>query len=152
MVRQATLAAVRASISMPVTPVTPVVVTTWKPTRPSARSPASTGSISTLAFVSGSGWHIGIRSLVRFAAMMPATRAHARTSPFLARSSSTMAWVSGCMRMVPSATASRLVTALSDTSTMRTSPFSSTWVSSSRYASRGISWFSAIGINLRFET
>ena len=34
----ATLAAVRASISMPVLPVTPQVVVTWMPTRPSSRT------------------------------------------------------------------------------------------------------------------
>ena len=43
-VRHATLAAVRASISMPVLPVTPQVVVTWMPARPSSRSPASTGA------------------------------------------------------------------------------------------------------------
>ena len=68
---------------------------------------------------------------------MPATRAQASTSPFFARSSSTIDWVSGCIRMLASATAVRLVSAFSETSTIRTSPRSSTWVSSSRYASRG---------------
>ena len=50
---------------------------------------------------------------------------HARTSKhiaLLARSCSTMACVSGCMRMVPSAMAMRWVSALSDTSTIRTRP------------------------------
>ena len=42
-VRHATLAAVSASISIPVLPVTPQVVVTWMPTRPSGRSPSAHG-------------------------------------------------------------------------------------------------------------
>ena len=125
MVRHATLAAVSASISMPVLPVTPVVVVTCMPTRPSSRSPACTGSHSTFAFVMLSGWHMGMSVLVCLAAMTPATRAHASTSPFAALPSTISASVSGCMLMKPSATATRLVISFSDTSTMRTSPFSS---------------------------
>ena len=74
-VRHATLAAVRASISMPVLPVTPVVVVIWMPTRPSSRSPSSTGVHSTLAFVMFNGWHIGMSVLVCLAAITPATAA-----------------------------------------------------------------------------
>ena len=124
-VRHATLAAVRASISMPVLPVTPVVVVTWMPTRPSSRSPSSTGVHSTLAFVIFSGWHIGMSVLVCLAAITPATRAHAKTSPFAALPSTMSASVSGCMEMKPSAIATRSVSGFWDTSTMRTSPFSS---------------------------
>ena len=128
-VRHATLAAVRASISIPVFPVTPHVHSTWTPTRPSTRSPANTGSHSTLALVMLRGWHIGIRSLVRFAAITPATRAQAKTSPFFAVPPAIMSSVSGCMAMNPSATATRSVSAFCETSTMRTSPFSSMCVS-----------------------
>ena len=130
-VRHATEAAVSASISMPVLPVTPQVVTTWMPTRPSARSPSRTGSHSTFALVMFNGWHIGMRSLVFFAAMTPATRAQASTSPLAALPSTMSARVSGFMEMKPSATATRSVSAFCDTSTIRTSPFSSIWVSCS---------------------
>ena len=72
---------------------------------------------------------MGMRSLVRLAAMTPATRAQASTSPFAAAPSTMSASVSGLMEMNPSATATRSVSAFCDTSTMRTSPFSSIWVS-----------------------
>ena len=77
------------------------------------------------------GWHIGIASLVFFAAMTPATRAQASTSPLAALPSTMSANVSGFMEMKPSATATRSVSAFCDTSTIRTSPFSSIWVSCS---------------------
>ena len=114
---------------MPVLPVTPQVVVTWMPTRPSGRSPSATGAHSTFAFVMLSGWHMGMSVLVCLAAMTPATRAHASTSPFDALPSTMSASVSGCMAMKPSATATRSVSAFCDTSTMRTSPCSSIWVS-----------------------
>ena len=120
---------VRASISMPVLPVTPVVMTAWMPTRPSSRSPALTGSSSHLDLVMLSGWHIGIRLLVCLQPMIPATRAQARTSPFAAVPSTIMSRVSWCMKIHPSAIAWRFVSSFSDTSTMRTAPFSSTWLS-----------------------
>ena len=99
------------------------------PTRPSLRSPACTGVHSTFAFVMLSGWHMGMSALVCLAAMTPATRAHASTSPLAAFPSTMSASVSGFMEMKPSATATRSVSALCDTSTMRTSPCSSIWVS-----------------------
>ncbi len=73
---------------------------------------------------------MGIRSLVRLAAMTPATRAQASTSPLAALPSTISAKVAGFMAMNPSATATRSVSGLADTSTMRTSPFSSICVSS----------------------
>ena len=72
---------------------------------------------------------MGINELVCFAAITPATRAQASTSPFAALPSTISASVSGCMLMKPSATAVRFVMSLSPTSTMRTSPFSSICVS-----------------------
>ena len=78
-----------------------------------------------------SGWHMGISSLVFFAAITPATRAQASTSPLAALPSTMRANVSGFMEMKPSATATRSVSAFCDTSTIRTSPFSSIWVSCS---------------------
>ena len=122
-------AAVSASISMPVLPVTPQVVVTWIPTRPSSRSPGWMGSQSTLALVMLSGWHMGMRLDVCLAPITPATRAQASTSPLAALPSTMSASVSGCMRMEPSATATRSVSAFCETSTMRTSPLSSMWVS-----------------------
>lgn len=48
-----------------------------------APSLAATVSNSTETCDTGIGWHKGIRSGVRFAAMIPAIRATASTSPFL---------------------------------------------------------------------
>ena len=75
-----------------------------------------------------SGWQSGISSCVFLAAMMPAMRAAASTSPFLASPVSISASVAGAMATKPSARAVR-VAALSDTSTMRASPLSLRWVS-----------------------
>ena len=123
MVRQATETAVSASISTPV----------WPPTFTSAvtRMPVGSreSSKSTLALVMASGWHSGISSCVFLAAMMPAMRAAASTSPFLASPCSTSASVADAMATKPSARAVRCVVALSETSTMRASPLSLRWVS-----------------------
>lgn len=78
---------------------------------------------------SASGWHRGINSWVRLAAMIPAMRAVARTSPFLASPLSISASVAGSMITRPPATATRSVISLSETSTMRAAPLSSIWVS-----------------------
>ena len=58
-----------------------------------------------------SGWHIGISSLVFFAAITPATRAHASTSPFAAVPDVISSRVSGFIEIKPSATAMRSVSA-----------------------------------------
>ena len=121
MVRQATETAVSASIS---TPVWPLVRT-----RAVTESPPSSSATRTSTLDSISGWQSGISSLVFLAAMMPAISAVARTSPFLASPERARASVSGVMRTKPSATASRVVTALSETSTMWARPVSSIWVS-----------------------
>src|SRR5438445_51885 len=65
-VRAATLAATSASIS---TPVTAVVVTFEAMVTPFSHS-----RIRTSTCERGSGWHIGISSAVRLAAIMPARR------------------------------------------------------------------------------
>src|SRR5579884_1482739 len=54
--------------------------------------------------------------------MMPATRATPSTSPFLASPLRTTSSVLACMITRPSATATRALTGLADTSTMRASP------------------------------
>src|SRR5579885_3287374 len=71
----------------------------------------------------------GNHSGVCLAAMMPATRATASTSPFLWPAVWMRRKVAAFMRMRPAATATRWVMALADTSTMRASPFLLRWVS-----------------------
>ncbi len=115
--RQATETAVSASIS---TPVWPVVLT-----RAVTASPSSPGSTRTSALLIGKGWHMGISSEVFLAAMTPATSATARTSPFLPSPESARRRVSALIRTNPSATASRVVAAFPDTSTIRARPVSS---------------------------
>src|SRR5215211_1388117 len=123
MVRQATETAVKASIS---TPVLALTVTRARTTRPGR---AGSGSMSTVTCEIGSGWQSGISSCVRLAAMMPAMRAAPSTSPFLASPLSTMSSVLAVIATRPSATATRSVTALAPTSTMRASPRRPRWVS-----------------------
>src|SRR5450830_1360786 len=124
MVRHAIETAVSASISTPVCPVTFTVAWTRKPGR------LCSGLISISTLVIGSGWQSGISPWVRLAAMMPAMRAAPSTSPFMALPASTTSSV--CLRMItrPSATATRSVALLAETSTMRASPRWSIWVSS----------------------
>src|SRR5450830_71539 len=114
---------VSASISTPVLPV----VSTWA--RQWTLLAASSTSKSTVTRVKASGWHRGIRSLVRFAAMMAAMRAMPSTSPFLALPETIRARVAGCMRMVPAATALRRVSSLPPTSTIWACPVASKWLS-----------------------
>ena len=114
---------------MPVLPVTPKVVVTWIPHLPSARSPGRTGAHSTFDLVMSSGWHMGMIADVCLPAMIPATRAQASTSPLAALPSTIKSSVSGCMAMKPSATATRSVSGLAPTSTMRTWPLESICVS-----------------------
>src|SRR5881397_1870703 len=121
MVSAATAAAVSASIS---TPVCAVVSAT---ARISTASPAISAVTST--FVNGNGWQSGINSLVRFAAMMPASCAVVRASPF--GSSRSRRAVSPAMRTVALAVARRRDIAFAPTSTIRTSPVAVTCESSS---------------------
>src|SRR5471030_3180088 len=113
---------VSASISTPVLPV----VSTWA--RQWTLLAASSTSKSTVTRVKASGWHRGIRSLVRLAAMMAAMRAMPSTSPFLALPETIRARVAGCMRMVPAATALRRVSSLPPTSTIWACPVASKWL------------------------
>src|SRR4029453_11071909 len=85
--------------------------------------------MSTAILETGRGWQSGISSCVRFAAMMPATRAAPSTSPFLALPLSTRSSVFFAITTRPSAIAIRSVEAFSDTSTMRASPPGARWVS-----------------------
>src|SRR5688572_4097870 len=75
------------------------------------------------------GWHSGISSLVFFAAMIPASRAACSGSPFLTLPERINRRALPDIAIDPRATASRSVTGLSPTSTMRMRPLASTWVS-----------------------
>src|ERR1700756_5058441 len=112
MVRAATDAAVRASISTPVLAVVAAeaVMTT----------PLSVTVVITSMNVSGSGWHIGISSDVFLAAWMPATRATSRGFPlgFCGRAFRTFF----DRATKAEAVASRRVAGLALTSTMRARP------------------------------
>ena len=81
--------AVSASISTPVRPATFTRAVTLIP------GSLASGMASTSTCVSSSGWHKGINSCVRLAAMMPAMRAAPSTSPFFALPSRTIASVAG---------------------------------------------------------
>src|SRR3984957_7045191 len=122
MVRQATETAVSASISTPVWPETF--------TRAVTRTPGNvaSGVTSTSTCDNSRGWHSGINSWVRLAAMMPAMRAAPSTSPFLALPSRTMSSVFAVISTRPSATATRAVAGVAETSTMWASPRAPRWV------------------------
>src|SRR5438874_2844180 len=122
MVRQATATAVSASIS---TPVCPLILTLARTISPGRRW---SGSMSTAICEMASGWQSGISSWVFFAAMMPAMRAAPSTSPFLALPLRTRSSVDMAIATRPSATATRSVAALAETSTMRASPPLARWV------------------------
>ncbi|MNJ64686.1 hypothetical protein D3C77_606540 [compost metagenome] len=115
------LAAVRASIS------TPVLAS--RAQRATTRTESGwTALISTLMAVSSNGWQSGISSWQRLAAMMPAMRATANTSPLGWPPDSMARRVSGFIRNQASATASRRLAALPVTSTICAWPRSSRWV------------------------
>src|SRR5688572_32136770 len=77
---------------------------------------------------SGRGWHKGISSPVRLAAMMPAIRAAARASPLAKVPERRAARASADIATSPRAVAARAVAALADTSTMRASPSAERWL------------------------
>ena len=131
-VSAATATAVSASISTPVFAVTSAEAT--MSTRP---SPTSS---STATWSSGSGWQRGMRRLVSFAPMIPASFAVVSASP-LGRSRSRRA-VSGAISTAPRATARRRTGGLAPTSTIFTVPEASSTCESSLatspvYAERG---------------
>src|SRR3954447_18508256 len=111
-----------ASISTPVRAVTPAVAVSV--TVPAAASMLA----STSTWSRPIGWQSGISSPVFLAARTPAMRAVPSTSPLGASPAATVAAVRGDMRTVARATARRSLTALSPTSTIRASPWSSRWV------------------------
>src|SRR5882724_9552653 len=140
MVRHATDTAVSASISTPVGPVTFTLARTMQP------GSLLSGVMSSVTFDSASGWHSGIRSEVRFAAMMPAIRAAPSTSPFLALPETISSSVALLMTTLPSATAVRSVAGLADTSTIRASPAASMWVRAEPALKDFLEDFCAIGL------
>ena len=86
-------------------------------------SRSSSRSMSILVILNG--WHNGIKSAVLLAAMIPAIRATAKTSPFLFVPDMTKLSVSGFMEILPVAIAVLLVGVLSPTSTIFALPSSS---------------------------
>ena len=71
------------------------------------------------------GWHSGIRSEVRLAAVIPAIRATVRTSPLAIELDSIKSIVSDFIITAPMALAIRTVTSLSPTSTIFALPLAS---------------------------
>src|SRR5215471_18982240 len=136
MVSAATEAAVNASISTPVRPVTLHVAAI------SMACLAGSGVSSTETDESANGWHRGIRSGVRLAPMIPASRATDSTSPFFTRPLSTRSRVSFAMSTVAVAVATRSVSGFSETSTMRAAPLVSKWlrVATGSHWSSGGKW------------
>jgi len=120
----AMLAPVSASISTPVR---------WMlRTAHSIRSALSVShSIDTRQPSIGSGWQNGISSCVRFTAMVAAMIAVSTTGPFALRrpEARRLAATAAGKRTRDSATASRAVTGLADTSTIAGWPPASTWLS-----------------------
>src|SRR5947209_19889402 len=112
MVSAARLAATNASIS---TPVEAVVAALEQ-----ILTPFSNTSVLTSMKERGSGWHIGINSAVRLAAVMPANRATSRGLPlgFLGSSFNTL----DDMATKAEASASRRVALLAETSTIVARP------------------------------
>src|SRR5690606_11587210 len=88
----------------------------------------SSSARSTVTEVRARGWQSGMRSGVRLAAMMPASRATDSTSPFFTPPSRIIASVAGCMITEPLAVALRSVISLSETSTITALPSASKWV------------------------
>ncbi len=101
------------------------------PSRTGSADPGGTSgrSKSTETASIGSGWQSGISSPVRLAAMMPATRATASTSPLGTAPAAMAASVVGCNKTCPAAVASRAVGDLWPTSTIAARPAASTCVS-----------------------
>ena len=114
-VSAATLAATSASISTPVSAVVFTLVAIETPFSHTRRVTAMCDSAT--------GWHIGINSEVRFAAMIPAVRATSSGSPLGFSGSARK--TSGLIATKALASASRAVRAFRDTSTMRAWPCAS---------------------------
>src|SRR5512138_2890041 len=108
MVRHPAATAASASISTPVRSTVRTVATTSIPPAP--------GVASTSTAESAMGWQSGTRSGVFFAAMTPASRAAARTSPFSTSPLRMRAMVGAVIEMNPRATATRSVFGFAPTS------------------------------------
>ena len=107
-------------------------------TFPCGHSPSrSSTSNSTAIRVIAIGWQSGTSSAVRLAPWIAATRAIPITSPFFAPPDSMSISVSGRIRIVPPARATRCVSAFAETSTMCAWPSASKWVSSLIGRARG---------------
>src|ERR1041385_2650561 len=124
MVSAATAQAVIASISTPVLASHRTMPRTSIVPAPRSRSKVMSTELT------GTGCVSGIRFGVCLAASTPATLAVVRTSPFGSACSTSLVSVSGFMRTVATATASRTVTRLLPTSTMEMPPVSSRWENS----------------------
>src|SRR5688572_24395094 len=122
MVSAATETAVSASISMPVwAAILAEAVMTMRL--------RSGGMVKfTSQWVIGRGWQRGMRSPVFLAAMIPASRAVARTFPLEISLRSMRSRVADWRWISPPATASRSWIGLAETSTMEASPLVSRWV------------------------
>src|SRR5262245_11487953 len=141
-VSAATDTATRASISTPVRATVP--------TRAVIVYPDRCGLSSTSTWVNGRGWQSGTISDVRFAAMIPASRAVWSGSPFLTARARIACRAAVLIRTSPRATASRAVSGFADTSTIRTRPRSSTCDSRVRLEPRDLGC-RAIGLASREE-
>src|SRR6478735_2860070 len=119
-VSAATETAVSASISTPVRSLVRTVALISTASSVTARS--------TVTPEIASGWQSGISAGVCLAPMIPAIRATASASPFGTPSPRSSATTSDDTRTRPDALASRAVTDLAETSTIRAAPDSSTWV------------------------
>src|SRR5688572_16810626 len=108
-----------ASISAPVRATVRTVASIAKPPR--------RGSTATSTCVRGRGWHIGMASAVRLAAMTPARRATSATPPLRSFPDRASRMAAAEITMRPRATASRAVTGLAETSTIRAAPCASRW-------------------------
>src|SRR5512133_2196045 len=108
MVRQAAVTAVSASISTPVRSTVRTVAV--------ISSPVARERISTSTPERAIGWQSGTRSGVRFAPMIPASRAAAMTSPFSTSPRRTSASVARDISTNPRATATRSVAGFAPTS------------------------------------
>src|SRR5882672_6638328 len=123
MVSSPTLTAVSASISTPVRPRVSTVTTS----RIAFRRRSTANSAATRVRLSG--WHKGMRSLVRLAPWIAARRAAPSTSSFLAPPATISLSVAAFMLIVPSARATRFVSGFSPTPTIWAWPEESKWLS-----------------------
>src|SRR5690606_15865062 len=132
----------------------PVIASISTPVRPSSRhstsmrTPPSAGSIRTSTESRPMGGARGMRSGVRLAPITAARRTVARTSPLGRSPAMSRSTNPGLIDTTASARARRRVTALEPTSTMRTRPCSSRWVSGLSSVMRASGWGTAKQLDL----